>query len=85
MFDLILQEAVNKILKPEQMIKKVLVVTHDDFNTKDWLATYEEIGRKFEKNGYDDVVPQLVYWALLAAGICNPMVPSRLPGGAHCE
>ncbi|KAB2608850.1 CMP-sialic acid transporter 1-like [Pyrus ussuriensis x Pyrus communis] len=62
-FDLILQEAVNKILKPEQMIKKVLVVTHDDFNMKDWLATYEEIGRKFEKNGYDDVA-YVTQWCL---------------------
>ncbi|ONI08339.1 hypothetical protein PRUPE_5G172300 [Prunus persica] len=50
LFDLILQVAVNENLKPDQMIKKVLVLSHRDFDSANAAET------SWEK-GYGDVVP----------------------------
>ncbi|BFG32391.1 hypothetical protein CerSpe_186650 [Prunus speciosa] len=77
-FDLILEEAVNGNLKPEQMIKKVFVFTKytdfddvwskpidecdDEDSDNSWNTIYERIQKKFKQKGYDNAVPQIVYW-----------------------
>ncbi|KAM1559241.1 hypothetical protein ACFX2K_002585 [Malus domestica] len=84
--DLILQEAVNANLKPEQMIKKVLVFTHYGFEISNadghWPTTYRAIQRKFEEKGYGDAVPHIVFWQLWNKGAAGNCVepPSRIPG-----
>ncbi|KAB2609417.1 flavin-containing monooxygenase FMO GS-OX-like 9 [Pyrus ussuriensis x Pyrus communis] len=53
-FDLILEVAVNKNLKAEQMIKRVFL----------WESDYELIRSKYKEKGYSQVVPHLVVWNL---------------------
>ncbi|KAM1818315.1 hypothetical protein ACFX11_000121 [Malus domestica] len=76
-FDLILEVAVDGNLRPDQMIKKVLVLT--DFQTIDLAESdYEAIQNKFKAKGYEDAVPQIVYWKLQSWG--TPVAPCRRPG-----
>ncbi|VVA21352.1 PREDICTED: LOW QUALITY PROTEIN [Prunus dulcis] len=69
-FDLILEAAVNEKLKPEHMVKKVFVLTSCSFlergfdDNSCWESEYEAVRSKFKKEGYGDVVPQLVFWNL---------------------
>lgn len=86
-FDLILQVAVNENLRPDQMIKRVFVLT--DYkcfgrawaNTSSfWESDYEAIQNKYKEKGYGDAVPQIVFWELEAWG--TPVVPCRGPGVA---
>ncbi|KAM1862103.1 hypothetical protein ACFX14_002607 [Malus domestica] len=84
--DLILQEAVNANLKPEQITKKVLVFTHYCFEISNadghWPTTCRAIQREFEEKGYGDVVPHIVFWKLWNKGAAGDCVepPSRIPG-----
>ncbi|CAL9030872.1 unnamed protein product [Prunus brigantina] len=91
-FDLILEEAVNVNLKPEQMIKKVFVFTRssyfnnswtkseDEDSDNSWKTMYEGIQRKFKENGYDNAVPQIVNWIVSDYEPRKWMVPSTKPG-----
>ncbi|KAH7516788.1 uncharacterized protein LOC107435240 [Ziziphus jujuba] len=66
-FDLILQVAVNANLNAEQMIKRVFVFSDMEFHQVSptrWETDYEGIRRKFGKKGYEDVVPEIVFWNL---------------------
>lgn len=72
-FDLILEVAVNGNLKPEQMIRKVFVFSHQDFDLEIndlnrcsclWDDHYKAIQRKFNDKGYGDAVPHVVFWTL---------------------
>ncbi|CAN6555616.1 unnamed protein product [Malus baccata var. baccata] len=81
---LILQEAVNANLKPEQIINRFF--THYCFEISNvdghWPITYRAIQRKFEEKGYGDVVPHIVFWKLWNKGAAGDCVepPSRIPG-----
>ncbi|CAL2261444.1 unnamed protein product [Prunus armeniaca] len=66
LFDLILQVAVNENLKLDQMIKKVLVLSHADFDSASvaqtsWEIDYQAIQSKYKEKGYGDVVPHMVF------------------------
>ena len=66
---LLLQVAVNENLKPDQMIKKVLVLSHADFDRASaaetsWKIDYQAIQSKYKEKGYGDVVPHVVFWTL---------------------
>ncbi|KAM1238606.1 hypothetical protein ACFX2I_039294 [Malus domestica] len=66
-FDLILQVAVNGRLKPEHMIKRIFVFSDMEFDqasSNNWETDYEAIQRKFKEKGYEDAVPQIVFWNL---------------------
>ncbi|RXH96615.1 hypothetical protein DVH24_009119 [Malus domestica] len=74
--NLILQEALNANLKPEHMIKKVLVFAHLDFDMSSshadhWPITYQAMRSKFEEKGY--VVPHIRV-AMKVAKILSPVV-----------
>ncbi|CAB4280589.1 unnamed protein product [Prunus armeniaca] len=91
-FDLILEEAVNVNLKPEQMIKKMFVFpgspyfnnswtkSEDKDSDNSWKTMYEGIQRKFKENGYDNAVPQIVNWKISDYEPRKWMVPSTKPG-----
>ncbi|XP_008246023.1 PREDICTED: uncharacterized protein LOC103344177, partial [Prunus mume] len=91
-FDLILEEAVNVNLKPEQMIKKVFVFPGSPYfynswtrseekdSDNSWKTMYEGIQRKFKENGYDNAVPQIVSWNISDYEPRKWMVPSTKPG-----
>ncbi|CAN6577843.1 unnamed protein product [Malus baccata var. baccata] len=69
-FDLILEAAMNGNLKAEQMIKKVFVFTNTNFdcalsnsnNSSRWESNYEAIRSMFKEKGYENAVPEIVYW-----------------------
>lgn len=63
-FDLVLEVAVKNDLKPEQMIRRVVVFSSENDFDGCWKTEYEEIQRKFKDKGYGDVVPQIVFWNL---------------------
>lgn len=66
-FDLILQVAVNGRLKPEHMIKRIFVFSDMEFDqasSNSWETDYEAIQRKFKEKGYEEAVPQIVFWNL---------------------
>ncbi|XP_062028828.1 uncharacterized protein LOC133744803 [Rosa rugosa] len=67
-FDLILRVAVKGNLKPEDMIKRVFVFSDMEFDEANhestWETDYEAIQRRFKRNGYGNVVPQIVFWNL---------------------
>ncbi|BFG32390.1 hypothetical protein CerSpe_186640 [Prunus speciosa] len=90
-FDLILEEAVNGNLKPEQMIKKVFVFTQSSFkycwsksdckdSDNNWKTMYEGIQKKFKENGYDNAVPQIVYWKMWDREPREWVMPCKKPG-----
>lgn len=67
MFDLILKVAVDGSLKEDEMIKKVFVVSDMEFDqasTNPWETDYETIVRKLKMNGYENCVPEIVFWNL---------------------
>ncbi|XP_068305279.1 uncharacterized protein [Pyrus communis] len=69
-FDLILEAAMKGNLKAEQMIKKVFVFTNTYFdcalsnsnNSSRWESKYEAIRNMFKEKGYENAVPEIVYW-----------------------
>ncbi|BFG34997.1 hypothetical protein CerSpe_212710 [Prunus speciosa] len=67
-FDMILQVAVDGNLRPDQMVKKVFVLTpHENFDWAGgscWESDYEAIQSNFKEKGYGDAVPQIVFWQL---------------------
>nr|XP_016479353.1 PREDICTED: uncharacterized protein LOC107800652 [Nicotiana tabacum] len=66
-FDLILKVAVNGKLKEDEMIKKVFVFSDMEFDQVSaypWETDYQTIVRKFNKKGYGNCVPQIVFWNL---------------------
>ncbi|XP_015902267.3 uncharacterized protein LOC107435223 [Ziziphus jujuba] len=66
-FDKILKVAVNGNLKGEQMIKRVFVFSDMEFDqasANDWETDYEAIKRKFREKGYEESVPEIVFWNL---------------------
>ncbi|GER42128.1 hypothetical protein STAS_18891 [Striga asiatica] len=65
-FDLLLQVAVDGKLKPEEMIKRVLVFSDMEFDeaSKPWETDYKAIVRKFGEKGYGECVPEIVFWNL---------------------
>lgn len=66
-FDLILKVAVDGSLKEDEMIKKVFVFSDMEFDqasTNPWETDYETIVRKFKMNGYENRVPEIVFWNL---------------------
>ncbi|ONI08354.1 hypothetical protein PRUPE_5G173400 [Prunus persica] len=85
LFDLILQVAVNENLKPDQMIKKVLVLSHADFDRASaaetsWKIDYQAIQSKYKEKGYGDVVPHMVFWTLSKYNPEKPVAPRTQPG-----
>ncbi|KAJ8574394.1 hypothetical protein K7X08_026199 [Anisodus acutangulus] len=66
-FDLILKVAVNGNLKEDEMIKKLFVFSDmefDEASAHPWETDYQTIVRKFEKKGYGNCVPEIVFWNL---------------------
>ncbi|KAK4339220.1 hypothetical protein RND71_040682 [Anisodus tanguticus] len=66
-FDLILKVAVNGNFKEDEMIKKVFVFSDMEFDqasANPWKTDYQTIVRKFEKKGYRNCVPEIVFWNL---------------------
>ncbi|XP_059278214.1 uncharacterized protein LOC132032592 [Lycium ferocissimum] len=66
-FDLILKVAVKGNLKEDEMIKKVFVFSDMEFDqasANPWETDYQTIVRKFEKKGYGNCVPEIVFWNL---------------------
>ncbi|KAB2633751.1 hypothetical protein D8674_029998 [Pyrus ussuriensis x Pyrus communis] len=66
-FDLILEAAMKGNLKAEQMIKKVFVFNFDcalsnSNNSSRWESKYEAIRNMFKEKGYENAVPEIVYW-----------------------
>ncbi|KAF7125037.1 hypothetical protein RHSIM_Rhsim12G0020100 [Rhododendron simsii] len=66
-FDLILEVAVDAKLTEEQMIKRVFVFSHMEFDqasARPWETDYQAIVRKFGEKGYGSSVPEIVFWNL---------------------
>ena len=65
-FNLILERAQAASIPPEDMIKKVLVLSDMQFDQSatdmDWTTTHERIQAKFQKAGYP--LPAFIYWNL---------------------
>ena len=63
-FDLILNTAVNNNLKPEEMVKRVIIVSDMQFDSGARVSNRdtftETMRKKFADKGYD--LPALVYW-----------------------
>ncbi|PQQ11808.1 uncharacterized protein Pyn_08227 [Prunus yedoensis var. nudiflora] len=68
MFDLILEEAVKRNLKPEQMVKKVFVFNHPGFELQVW------------GQGIRNVVPHFVLWNLSEYNKNKQVIPYKQPG-----
>ena len=83
MFDLILQEAVNANLKPEQMFK-VSVFTgieyFDEATAKRSDKAHPAIHGKFKEKGYEHAVPKIVYWIMQDGEPRRWMEPCTYPG-----
>ncbi|CAB4281260.1 unnamed protein product [Prunus armeniaca] len=82
-FDLLLQVAVNGNLKPEHMIKRIFVFSDmefDEASSNSWETDYEVIQRKYKEKGYENAVPQIVFWNLRHS--MSTPVPSTEPGVA---
>ena len=66
-FDKLLHIAVAGKLTPEQMVKRVFVLSDMEFDlasSRPWETDYEAITRKFTEAGYGAVVPEVVFWNL---------------------
>jgi hypothetical protein len=66
-FDKLLSVAVEGKLPPERMVRRVIVfrdMEFDQASSKPWETDYEAIKRKFTEAGYDDAVPEIVFWKL---------------------
>ncbi|KAI9170087.1 hypothetical protein LWI28_022387 [Acer negundo] len=65
--DRILEVAVERNLKPEQMIKRLFVFSDMEFDQASmipWETDYQAIMRKFTEKGYGLVVPEIAFWNL---------------------
>lgn len=66
-FDLILQVAIKNKLTEEAMIKRIFVFSDMEFDqasSNSWETDYEVIKKKFKQSGYENAVPELVFWNL---------------------
>ncbi|PKI43167.1 uncharacterized protein LOC116199001 [Punica granatum] len=66
-FDLILKVAKNGKLSSDQIVKRIFVFSDMEFDQASrnpWETDYQVIKEKFRKAGYEDVVPQIVFWNL---------------------
>lgn len=66
-FDLILQVAIKNKLTQEAMIKRIFVFSDMEFDqasSNSWETDYEVIKKKFKQSGYENAVPELVFWNL---------------------
>lgn len=66
-FDLILQVAIKNKLTEEAMIKRIFVFSDMEFDqasSNTWETDYEVIKKKFKQSGYENAVPELVFWNL---------------------
>ncbi|KAL6280303.1 hypothetical protein ACE6H2_017184 [Prunus campanulata] len=67
-FDMILQVAVDGNLRPDQMGKKVFVLTRlenfDRAGGSCWESDYEALQKILKEKGYGDAVPHIVFWHL---------------------
>ncbi|KAL8172274.1 hypothetical protein V2J09_024078 [Rumex salicifolius] len=66
-FDAILEVTVKARLKPDQMIKRVFVLSDmefDEASANPWETDYMVIKRKYEEKGYVEAVPEIVFWNL---------------------
>ncbi|CAI9779846.1 unnamed protein product [Fraxinus pennsylvanica] len=82
-FDLILQVAVNRKLKEDEMIKRLFVFSDMEFNQaseRHWETDYQEVVRKFSKKGYGNCVPEFMFWNLRDSK--STPVPRIQPGVA---
>ncbi|KAH6824981.1 Uncharacterized conserved protein UCP015417 [Perilla frutescens var. hirtella] len=82
-FNVLLKVAVRGNLKKEEMIKRLFVFSDmefDEASRNPWETDYKAIVRKFRKNGYEDCVPEIVFWNLRDSK-ATP-VPATQPGVA---
>lgn len=66
-FNLILQVAIKNKLTEEAMIKRIFVFSDMEFDqasSNSWETDYEVIKKKFKQSGYENAVPELVFWNL---------------------
>ncbi|KAF2307398.1 hypothetical protein GH714_026863 [Hevea brasiliensis] len=66
-FDLILKVAVDGKLKEDEMIKRVFVFSDmefDEASSRPWETDYKVIETKFREKGYENVIPEAVFWNL---------------------
>lgn len=66
-FDLILQVATKNKLTEKAMIKRIFVFSDMEFDqasSNSWETDYEVIRKKFKQSGYENSVPELVFWNL---------------------
>ncbi|XP_074381724.1 uncharacterized protein LOC141723737 [Apium graveolens] len=80
-FDQILNVALVAKLSKEEMIKRVFVFSHMEFNQASqnkWETDYQAIKKKFKKNGYD--VPEILFWNV--SGTCATPVTAKQTGVA---
>lgn len=66
-FDLILQVAIKNKLTEEAMIKRIFVFSDmefDEASKNSWETDYEVIKKKFKQSGYENAVPEMVFWNL---------------------
>ncbi|PKI55147.1 hypothetical protein CRG98_024438 [Punica granatum] len=66
-FDLILEIVKNGKLSSDQIVKRVFVFSDMEFDqasSNPWETDYQVIKRKFRVAGYEDAVPQIVFWNL---------------------
>ena len=92
--DLILPMAIEKKIKPEDMVKRVFVFSDMHFNAaenergkdnnrRSWTSSYERIKAAYEKAGYE--MPELIFWNLAGGrnnGIAPKPVDADTPGTA---
>ncbi|WOH16165.1 hypothetical protein DCAR_0935714 [Daucus carota subsp. sativus] len=80
-FDQILKVALVAKLSKEQMIKRVFVFSHMEFeraSQNKWETDYHAIRKKFKKNGYE--VPKILFWNV--SGLCATPVTAKQNGVA---
>ncbi|KAG6525883.1 uncharacterized protein LOC122047172 [Zingiber officinale] len=66
-FDKMLAVAVEGKLPPEAMVKRLFVFSDmefDEASANPWETDYEAICRKFREAGYEETVPEIVFWNL---------------------
>ncbi|OWM69535.1 hypothetical protein CDL15_Pgr013996 [Punica granatum] len=69
-FDLIFEVAKNRKLSSDQIVKRVFVfsdIEFDQASKNPWETNHLVIKRKFREAGYEDAVPQIVFWNLRAS------------------
>ncbi|VFQ64999.1 unnamed protein product [Cuscuta campestris] len=87
-FDAILEVAEMAKLREDQMIKRVFVfsgmefnqafisLSHYDVYSRQWETDYKAIERKFRAKGYENCIPEMVFWNLRDSR-CTPVVAKQ--------